>query len=104
MTPGIRIERRNADEPMHTRFGFEPTIGIVAVDLQYSRLDASFLTGMLVENFDLVAVLLGPTHIHAKEHPRPVLALGTPCPCIHLEKGVVAVRLAAKQRLDLVLA
>ena len=52
-------------------------------------------------NLDLVAVLLGPARVHAKQHAGPVLALGAAGAGVHLEIGIVGVGLAGEQRLEL---
>ena len=44
---------------------------------------------------------LGPAHVHAGEHRRPVAALGAAGAGVDLEEGVVAVGLAVEQRLGL---
>jgi hypothetical protein len=48
-------------------------------------------------------VRLGPADVHAREHRRPVAALGAAGAGVDLEEGVVAVGLAVEQRLDLLL-
>ena len=56
---------------------------------------------MLADDFHLVVVRLGPAHIHAHQHLRPILALGAAGACVDLDKSIVAVGLAGQQRLDL---
>ncbi len=53
--------------------------------------------------FCLKAVLLCPADVHAQQHVRPVLAFGTSSTGIDLDIGVVAIRLAGKQGLKLLL-
>ena len=86
---------------MHAVFGLQPAVGVVALDLDGRRLDARGLALGLFEQLDLVAVLLGPARVHAKQHAGPVLALGAAGAGVHLEIGVVAVGLARQQRLEL---
>ena len=57
---------------------------------------------MVLDQLDLHAAPLGPAPIHALEHLGPVLAFGAAGAGVDLDEGVVAVRLAGKQRLDLV--
>ncbi len=49
----------------------------------------------------LVAVLLGPAHIHAHQHLGPVLRLGAAGAGVDLDIAVVAVGLAGQQAFDL---
>ena len=49
----------------------------------------------------LVAVLLGPAHIHAHQHLGPVLRLGAAGAGVDLDVAVVGVGLAGQQALDL---
>ena len=52
-------------------------------------------------NCDLVAVLLGPAHVHAQQHLGPVLRLGAAGAGIDLDVAVVGVGLARQQAFDL---
>ena len=49
----------------------------------------------------LVAVRLGPAHVHAQQHLGPVLRLGAAGAGVHLDVAVVGVGLAGQQALDL---
>ena len=97
----IGIERRDAHQAMHAVLGLEPAIGVAALDLQGRGLDAGLLARRLLHHFHLVAVLLGPAHIHAQQHVGPVLALGAACAGMHFEIRVVGIGLAREQRLEL---
>ena len=55
----------------------------------------------LFNPFDLVAVLLGPAHVHAHEHAGPVLALGAAGAGMDFEIAVIGVGLAGQQRFQL---
>ncbi len=98
---GIRIERRDAHQPVHAVLGLEPAEGVAALHLDGRRLDAGLLALGLLDPFDLVAVLLGPAGVHAHEHAGPVLALGAARSGMHLEEAVIGVGLARQQRLEL---
>ena len=60
-----------------------------------------FVARRLLDDLDLEFVPLGPARIHAKQHARPVAALGAAGPGMDLDIGVVAIDLAGEQRLDL---
>ena len=95
------IERRDAHQPVHAALGLQPAIGVGAVDLHRRRFDAGALAGALLEPLDLVAVRLGPAHIHAQQHLGPVLRLGAAGAGVDFEIAVVGVGLARQQALDL---
>ena len=101
MPARIGIEWRDAHQPMYAVFAFEPAIGVVALDLHGRRLDAGALAFALLEPVDLVAVRLGPAHIHAHQHAGPILALGAAGAGVHFEIAVVGVGLAGEQRFQL---
>ena len=83
------------------RLRLQPSIGIVALDLERGALDAGFLAVGHVHDLDLVLPLLGPADVHAHEHVGPILALRAAGAGMDFEKRVVPVRLAGEQRLDL---
>ena len=59
--------------------------------------------GALFDQLDLVAVLLGPARVHARQHLGPVLRFGAAGAGVDFEVGVVAVGLARQQALQLAL-
>src|SRR4029079_8801315 len=77
---------------------------VLALDEQGGRLDAGLLARALLDQADLVVMALGPTRVHARQHLRPVLALGAARAGVYLDVGVVAVGLARQQRLHLLAA
>src|SRR5580704_18269343 len=89
---------------MHAALGLEPAIGVGAADLDRRRLDPGALAGALLDPFDLVAVRLGPAHIHAQQHLGPVLRLGAAAAGMGLEIAVVGVGLARQQAFELALS
>ena len=98
---GVRIERRDAHQPMHARFGLQPAVGVMALDHDGRRLDAGLVAGRLLDDLDLELPPLRPAHVHAQEHARPVAALGAARARMDFDIAVVAVRLAREQRLEL---
>ena len=86
---------------MHAGLGLQPAIGVRAADLQRRRLDAGLLALALLQQLHLVAVLLGPAHVHAHQHLGPVLRLGAAGAGVDLDIAVVGVGLAGQQALDL---
>ena len=51
--------------------GLQPAVGVLALDQQRRRLDAGLLARALLDQGDLVAALLRPAHVHARQHARP---------------------------------
>src|SRR6185312_6478836 len=97
-------EGRDAHQAMHAALCLEPAIGVLADDPQRRGFDARLFARTLFDPFDLVAVLLGPARIHAQQHLGPVLRLRAAGAGVDLEIGVVAVRLAREQALELALS
>ena len=91
---------------MHTDLGSHKAVGVLAIDHQGSRLDASLLTGLCIRDFGFESPPFGPSQVHPLEHPGPVLSLGTARPCIQRHDRVGLVVLARKQgfRFDLIQA
>lgn len=102
MPPRRAVIGRDAHQPVHAAFGLGPAIGILALDEQRRGLDARLFARVIIDQLDLVAAPLGPARIHALQHLGPVLALGAAGAGVNFEIGVVAVRLAREQRLNLV--
>ena len=58
---------------------------------------------VVIDQLHLHAVPLGPARVHALKHAGPVLALRATRPGVHLDIGVVGIRLAGEKGRDLVL-
>jgi hypothetical protein len=88
---------------MHAALGFQPAIGIDPADLDGRRFEPGALAGALFEPLDLVAMRLGPAHIHPQQHLGPILRLGAAGAGMDFEISVVAVGLARQQAFELAL-
>ena len=73
----------------------------MAPDLQRDRLDAGLLAVALLQDIDIVAAHPAPALVHAQEHFRPVLGLGTACSGMDLEIAVVGIGFTGQQCLEL---
>ncbi len=74
MPPGVRIERRDADQAVDARLCLEVAVGVGAVHLDGHALDPAF--GLQdVDDVDGVAAAFGPARVHAQEHGDPVVGL-----------------------------
>ncbi len=101
MALGVGVERRNAHQTVHARFGLQPAIGVLALDLQSNRLDARLFARRFFLDRHRHAVRCGPTRIHAQQDPRPIVGLGSASAGIDFEIGVVAVGFTGQQGLEL---
>ena len=72
----VRVEWRDADEPMHAAFGVQIAVGILAADEERRRLNADFFAGLDVDRLRGEAAPLDPALIHAEEHVGPITRLG----------------------------
>ena len=86
---------------MDAGLGLQPAVGVVALDDDGRRFDAGFVAGGHFDHLDLELAPLGPAHVHAEQHLRPVAALRAAGAGVDFEIGVVGVRLARQKRLEL---
>ena len=100
LAPCIAVERRDAHEAMHARFGLQPAVGVRPLDLEGAGLDARLFAGAFLEPAHLESAAFGPARIHARQHLGPVLGLGAASAGIDLDIGVVGIGLARQQGLQ----
>jgi len=101
VTPGVGIERRNADEAVHAGFGFEIPVRVGALDGKRRTLDPRAFTGLLVDHLGSVVAPLAPAQVHPLQHLRPILRFQAAGPRMQSENGVTAIVLAAEHALEL---
>ncbi len=101
VAPSLRVERRDAHEPVDPAFGLEVAVGVLALDQHRGGLDPRLLGVLGVEHLGVEAPPLAPLQVHAQEHLRPVGRLGPAGAGVHLEVGVVGVVLARHLGLEL---
>ena len=73
----------------------------MALDEKSARFEARFVARRLLDDLDLIFVPLRPPRIHAKQHARPIAALGATGAGVNLDISVVGIGLAGQQGLDL---
>ncbi len=73
---------------------FQPTIRIVAANLQSCRLDPRLLAWAFVNSLDFETPRLGPSQIHAKQHFCPILRFCAAGTGMNLEIAIIGIRLA----------
>ena len=77
VTTRIAIERTLANEAVDAGFGAQITIGKIAGELDRRALQTSHVAVRLLKDFHLEPATFAVAAIHAKQHLRPVLRLGT---------------------------
>ena len=92
--------RADPHQPMHASLGLQPAIGVRAGDQQRCRLDAGLLALAGFLQLHLVAVLLGPPHIHPQQHLGPILGFGAARPGVQFHVTIVGVGLTGQQAFD----
>ena len=101
MPPRGLIEGRDADQAMHAAFASQHPVGVFAFNLDRGGLYAGFFTGRRIENCGAETFLLGPAHIHAQKHLRPVLRFGAAGAGFHGDDSVELVGFAGHQNFGL---
>ena len=86
---------------MDAAFPFQVAVSHVALDGNQAGLDARFIRLFVADHFKTVAVVLGITLVHAEQHLRPVLRLGTTGTRMDLQQGIGVVIVIGKQNFDL---
>ena len=85
---------------MHAILALEKAIGIFALYLQSTGLDAGIISIQEVAYHTFISIVLCPTHIHAHEHLRPVLGLCTASSGINLQYCIHGIFLLAQHVLQ----
>ena len=62
---------------MHSILALEISVGELALKLDSARLHAHLITGLIVQDLDLIAVSLTPAGIHSEQHIGPIQSLGS---------------------------
>jgi hypothetical protein len=86
---------------MHTGFGRQQAVRILAGDRHRDAFQAGFVSRLVVDDFALEPAALDPPHIHPHQHLGPVERLGAAGARMNRHDGVLAVVLAAEHLLDL---
>ena len=98
VAPLGRVEGRNPHETMDAALRLEVAVGVFPVHFEGDILQSGLITRLIVQNVRLEPVRLDPSHVHAKEHLRPILALRAAGAGVDGHDGVVEVMLPVQQR------
>ena len=79
---------------MDSRFCAEPSEYVLALEFNRGALDARHFPGRDFDQFRFQAVLFTPSKIHAQQHLRPILGLGSSRTRLDIEKRITGVHLA----------
>jgi hypothetical protein len=101
LPPGVRVEGADAHQAVHSGFGGEVPVGVVALDHDGGALDPRLLAGLDVGDVALQAPAVAPPEVHPQEHLRPVLAVGAAGAGVDREDGVGPVVVAPQHLLEL---
>src|SRR5581483_1746650 len=97
LPPGIRVERRDADQAVDAGLGLRIAVRIRALDGERRALDARAFAGLLLEELGPEPAPLAPAEVHAEEHLGPVLRLEPAGAGMNLDDRVAGVVLAAEE-------
>ena len=86
---------------MHAGLGAQPAVGVVAVHANRRALDTGDFAIALLDDLGAEAACIGPAQVHAQQHLRPVLRLGTARASLDVEKGAARVHLAREHAHEL---
>ena len=75
--------------------------GVIAIDPNGDALNPGFFPRHGIEDLCLIALAFGIPQVHAEEHLRPILRLGSPRSRMDGEQGAAAVVLLEEQTLQL---
>ena len=87
----VGVEGGDAHEAVDPGFRLEVPVGVFARDLDGYALDAGFLARLQVQGIEGVVPGFHPAQVHAHEHFRPVLGLGTARSGVNRNDGVLRV-------------
>ena len=93
MAAAAGIERALAHQPVHTGFGTQPTVGVLAFETDSGRLDAGHIAGGGFHQLGLETVGLAPAQVHAQHHLAPVLGLGATGTGLDIQIGTAGIHL-----------
>ena len=99
LAPVGGVERAEAHEAVHALLGRVQAVGVLARGAEGRGLDAGLLPRAHLEQLDLEAAPLGPAHLHAQHHLRPVLGVGAAGARVHGHERVARVVAAGEQAL-----
>src|SRR4051794_14505231 len=84
---------------MYANFAGKQPVGKVSGDAEGRGLDPGFVTGLVVVQDSFESFALAPARVHTEQHLRPVLRFRAASTWMDGDDGVVAIGVAAQQRL-----
>ena len=97
----VRVERRDAHEPVHAVLRLEQAVRVVAGDDERRALDAGFFGRRLLDDLDLPALALAVADQHAHQHLRPVARVDAAGAARDLDDRAAAIELARQHAPEL---
>ena len=97
----LRVVGAHAHQTMHAILALKIAVCVGSLKLKGNSLYARILGLLKVGNSHLIAVGLGPAHIHTHKHTRPILRLGTARARVNLQHAVHLIGLLTQHILQL---
>ncbi len=97
----LRVERRDADQPVHAALAVEQPVRVATLDGERRGRDAGLGARLHLVDLDVEAAPLAPAGEHAQEHLGPVGGVGAAGTGVDLADRVALVVLAGEQRAQL---
>src|SRR5881296_351139 len=101
VTAGLRVVRRDPDQPVYSDLRLEQAVGVLAANLDLGPLDPRLLARFQVEHRNDEPVPLRPARVHPHQHLRPVLRLRASRPGMDREQRIAQVVGALEHVLEL---
>ena len=93
------VERGQPDQPVDALLAGVQAVRVLALDQEGGGLDPRLLPRRDLQQLDLEAALLGPSHLHPQQHLGPVLSVGPPRPGVDRDERVARVVAAGEEAL-----
>ena len=93
------VKRRYTHQSVHSVLRTQISVCILTVNLHGDRFDSRFLAVQEIQYMGLKALALSPAAVHAVQNAAPVTGLGSACPCVQAQDGVIGIILSGEQEL-----
>lgn len=101
MPPGIRIKRRNPNEPMNARLCPQMAVGVGPLNGKGCTFYATAFTRQVFGHLYAIATAFRPAQIEPEEHIGPVLGLKTTGPRMETDDGTLRIVFSTQHALQL---
>src|SRR5579884_3661255 len=95
------VKRREANQTVRADLRAQVAIGVAPANLDGDTFDTSFLTLVIFADLGAEMMALGPTHVHTKQHLRPILGINAAASRVNAHNGIALVMLAVEHQREL---